>query len=237
MTFDHVSNASPARPRIILVEDDPELRDEILGPGLQDAGFYVTAAGSAAQLYQCLRGGQFDIVVLDVGLPDEDGFEVARHLRSISSVGIVLLTGRAADVDRLRGLGAGADIYLAKPIDVGVLAATLHNLARRVQSAPVSTVPWRLGTEGWHLFSPDGNRIELSGPERAILRRLFVNAGQPVLRSDLIAALTDDATGFDPHRLEMTMHRLRRKVAAASAVAFPLRAIRGKGYLLGLTHD
>lgn len=236
MSFDEVSKPSKTRPRIILVEDDVELRDEILGPGLQDAGFHVTAVGSAAQLYECLRGGPFDIVVLDVGLADGDGFEVARHLRTISSVGIALLTGRASDADRLRGLGTGADIYLAKPIDIDVLAATLHSLARRVQ-VPALSGTWRLGTGGWHLHSPDGKRIELSAPERAILRRLFVNAGAPVLRTDLIAALTDDADAFDPHRLEMTMHRLRRKVAVASNVIFPLRAIRGKGYLLGLTHD
>ena len=237
MSSDDVSKAPKTGPRIILVEDDAVLRDEILGPGLRDAGLDVTAVGSAAQLYECLRRGPFDIVVLDVGLPDVDGVEVLRHLRSISSVGVVLLTGRAGAADRLLGLRAGADTYLTKPIEIDVLAATLHSLARRLQSAPISVQTWRLGTGGWHLYSPDGKRIELSGPERAILGCLFVSAGAPVPRTDLIASLTDDADGFDPHRLEMTMHRLRRKVAAASTVAFPLRAVRGKGYLLGITHD
>ncbi len=237
MSSEDVSKAPKTRPRVILVEDDVELRDAILVPGLQDAGFHVTAVGSAAQLYEGLRGGRFDIVVLDLGLPDVDGVEVLHHLRSTSSVGIALLTGRASDADRLLGLNAGADIYLAKPIEIDLLAATLHSLARRLKSSPVPERTWRLGTGGWHLFSPDDRRIELSGPERAILRRLFVNAGAPVLRSDLIGVLTDDAEGFDPHRLEMTMHRLRRKVAEASAVAFPLRTIRGKGYLLALAHD
>ncbi len=237
MPFDDVHKAPPTRPRIVLVEDDSTLRDDILAPGLHEAGFDVATAGSAAHLYRCLRGGSFDIVVLDVRLPDGDGFEVARHLRSISSMGIVLLTGRASDGDRLLGLGAGADIYLVKPVEVDVLAATLRSLARRVQSTPVPKRVWRLGADGWHLHSPSGGSIELSTSERAILRRLFVHAGTPVLRADLIAALTDDADSFDPHRLEMTVHRLRAKVAAATDAAFPLRAIRGEGYLLALGHD
>lgn len=237
MALDDVNKPGASRPRVIVVEDDVEFRDEILAPGLQDAGFHVTTVGSAAQLHECLQRGAFDIVVLDLGLPDVDGVEVLRRLRSIPSMGVVVLTGRAGDADRLVGLRGGADVYLAKPIDIDVLAATLHSLARRVRSPPVRERAWRLGTGGWHLVSPDDKRVELSAPERAILRRLFVNAGAPVLRIDLIAALTDDAAGFDPHRLEMTMHRLRKKVAEASDVVFPLRTIRGKGYLLALAHD
>ncbi|MEO7062326.1 MAG: response regulator transcription factor [Dokdonella sp.] len=235
MSFDDERHALPARPRVVLVEDDAVLRDDILVPGLQEAGFKVTAAGSAAQLYECLRGGPFDIVVLDVGLPDGDGFEVARHVRSMSSVGIVLLTGRGSDVDRVQGLGAGADIYLAKPIEVDVLAATLRSLARRVQPAPTRT--WRIGTDGWHLYAPDGTSIELSGPERVALRLLFASAGTPVRRDELITALSDNATDFDPHRLEMMVHRLRGKTAAAVDTVFPLRTVRGKGYVLALGED
>lgn len=235
MSFDDERQTMPARPRVVLVEDDAELRDEILIPGLQEAGFKVTPASSVAHLYECLRGGPFDIVVLDVGLPDGDGFEVARHVRSMSSVGIVLLTGRGSDADRVLGLGAGADIYLAKPIEVDVLVATLRSLARRVQLTPART--WRIGTDGWHLYAPDGKGIELSGAERVLLRLLFASAGTPVRRDDLIAALSDDATDFDPHRLEMMVHRLRGKIAAAIDAVFPLRSVRGKGYVLALRED
>jgi two-component system, OmpR family, response regulator PhoP len=223
--------------RVALVEDDTELRDAILAPALTESGFDVAVFGNAAGLYRSLLHRSFDVVVLDVGLPDEDGFDVARYLRSLSSIGIVMLTGRATSPDRVRGLRHGADAYLTKPLDLDVLKATLHSLSRRLvveDTHRVAAGTWRLGDGDWNLLAPDDVCIDLTASERSILRTLFDAKGQPVPREALIGCLTADVYDFDPHRLEMLVHRLRRKVSVGSRHPLPLRAVRGKGYVLAV---
>lgn len=226
---------------IAVLEDDAELREAILLPGLRDFGFVVTGAGTAAELYRHMIRQRFDMVVLDIGLPDEDGLTVAGHLRELSDLGIVMLTGNRGKQDHLRALTQGADAYLSKPVDVDVLAATLHSLARRLkapagasaQNASVAQAAgqWHLDTDGWCLVAPNGTILALTAPERRLLHTLIDAAGQPVPREALIAALCKDVYDFDPHRLEMLVHRLRRKATDADAGVLPLLTSRGNGYL------
>jgi DNA-binding response OmpR family regulator len=223
---------------IALLEDDAELREQILLPGLRHLGFDVTAMASAAELYLQLPQTRFDILVLDVGLPDQDGFTVTRYLRTASSIGIVMLTGRGGAADRVHGLSMGADAYLAKPVNMDVLAATLHSLGRRLGSGPTATSHdeaqpgWRLHSNGWSLVAPGGGAVTLTVAERCLLGQLMAKAGEAVSRETLIAALTPDIYDFDPHRLETLIHRLRRKVSHATREALPLRALHGVGYVM-----
>jgi DNA-binding response OmpR family regulator len=225
--------------RIAVVEDDPELRaiilDELRHEGAQAFGF-----GSAEALYRHLLGTACEAVVLDVGLPGEDGYSVARYLRQIvPHAGIVMLTGRGANTDMARGLTQGADLYLVKPLDVELLVAALLNLRRRLQPVVPPTVAttrdWRLSDDGWTLFSPELRSLALTEAERGLLKALFAQRGAPVDRDTLIAAVTDAPWDFDPHRLEVLVHRLRARVTTAVAATLPLRAVRGQGYLLGET--
>lgn len=224
-------------PRVAVLEDDPQLREAILVPGLRDFGFDITGAGTAAELYRHMLRHPFDMVVLDIGLPDEDGLSVLRHLRELSDLGIVMLTGNHGREDRIRALSDGADAYLSKPADVEVLAATLHSLQRRLQghAAPRAVQagmgPWHLDTDGWCLVSPRGKVVALTVPERSVLRALIADAGNPVGREALIALLADDVYDFDPHRLDMLIHRLRRKIAEQTGEASPLVTARGAGYI------
>jgi two-component system, OmpR family, response regulator PhoP len=219
--------------RVAVVEDDADLRDGILVPGLNEHGFAAVGMASAAELYRRLVAEEFDIVVLDIGLPDESGFEVARHLRSTSAVGIVMLTARGELPDHLRGLADGADAYLAKPVTIDLLVATLRSLSRRMGLMPAEPVEraWRIHADGWRLLAPNGRIVELSEAERSLLRVLIKAAGRPVSRETLIAELAEDVHEFDPHRLEMMVHRLRRRVAEVTDATLPVRAVRGKGYL------
>jgi DNA-binding response OmpR family regulator len=223
---------------IALLEDDAELREQILLPGLRHLGFDVTAMASAAELYLQLPQTSFDILVLDVGLPDQDGFTVTRYLRGSSSIGIVMLTGRGGTADRVHGLSMGADAYLAKPVNMDVLAATLHSLGRRLGSNPAAIshekarLGWRLHSNGWSLVAPGGGVVTLTLAERCVLGQLMAKAGEAVSRETLIAALTPDIYDFDPHRLETLIHRLRRKVSSATREALPLRALHGVGYVM-----
>lgn len=220
---------------VLLVEDDPVLRDRILAPGLASYGFRVTSVGSAAAMHASWVVDSPDIVILDIGLPDGNGFDLAGKLQG-TAVGIVMLTGRTDVADKIRGLTNGADAYFAKPVLLPELAATLHSLLRRLQPAvPVTSAAsaeasWRLDAQDWCLLTPEGQSVALNHTERTLLRALLNAAGEPMGRDELIAALGGDGL-FDPHRLEMLVYRLRSKIASATGATLPLRAVRGAGYV------
>jgi DNA-binding response OmpR family regulator len=225
-----------ARPlRLALLDDDDLLRDRVLAPKLRQFGFEVTATGSAAELRAVVKAGAPDIFLLDLGLPDGDGFEVARSLRAaVPRAGIIILTGRSDNVDRVRGLFEGADAYLTKPVEIDVLVATLYSVARRLEPAtPMAPAGhWALSPDEWFLLSPSGGRVMLSKSERLLLDAMLHHANEVVSREALIAVLTDDVDAFDPHRLDSMVHRLRRKVLAALGEPLPLNAAHGTGYVL-----
>ncbi|TWI06343.1 DNA-binding response OmpR family regulator [Luteimonas cucumeris] len=221
--------------RIALLEDDAMLRERILLPGLANFGFAVVGTATAAALHDHLNTHAVDMVVLDVGLPDQDGFTVARNVRAAyPEIGIVMLTGRAATPDRVRGLSEGADAYLSKPVEIELLAATLHSLARRLRDTPAQVAPkrWQLDANGWCLVSPSGRTVALTKTERRVVDRLTMIPGQLVTRDELIAALTDNVYDFDAHRLDSLVYRLRRKVADSCGEVLPLNAVHGEGYVL-----
>ncbi len=228
--------ADGAEPCILVVEDDPGMRENILIPGLQDAGFIAIGAGSAAETYRKMLTNDFSLFVLDIGLPDEDGLTLAKHLRTLTDAGIVMLTGRGRKkAERIRGLEEGADAYVTKPVDIDVLVATLRSLLRRVPKnvkAEDALPAWRLDMANWNLASPAGRRVRLTYPERLVVSLLAESRGETVARDAIISRLTRDIHGFDPHRLEMLIHRLRRKVLSATNEALPLNAVRGVGYVL-----
>lgn len=226
--------------RIAVLEDDDALREDILLPALRDYGFEVTGAGSAGELYRHMLAHTFDIVVLDIGLPDEDGISVARHLRTVSpELGLAMLTASRERQDRIRALRESVDVFLCKPVDIDVLAATLHSLSRRLRApsapdnppSPPATSQWQLEAGGWRLVSPRERIVALTAPEHETLAILIARAGTPVPRERLIEALTNNVYDFDPHRLEMMIHRLRRKVKKQTGETLPLLTARGIGYV------
>lgn len=221
--------------RIALVEDDLVLRDRILVPGLRRAGFEVHPMMLAAELREHLATSPVDIAVLDVGLPDGDGFSLTRDCRAAyPAMGILMLTGRHEAADVVEGLSGGADAYLTKPVAVEVLIATLDSLGRRLGARPAlsQAQPWRLAGGDWTLRSPNGARIGLTASERRFLTVMFQQPEQTVSREVLIDAMTDESHDYDPHRLDSLVHRLRRKVAAATDERLPLNPVPGEGYML-----
>ncbi|QSX76854.1 response regulator transcription factor [Lysobacter arenosi] len=231
----------PTNPRpassVLLLEDDAELREDVLLPGLADYGFSVVGVDTAAALYDMLRNQGFDAVVLDVGLPDADGFSVAQAVRAmVPGIGIVMLTGQGNVADQVRGLNQGADAYLVKPAQVEVLAATLHSVLRRLRGSekPKLDPRWQIDTGQWCLVSPQGRSVPLTKTEQRLITRLAGTLGQLVTRDELVLAVADNVHEFDPHRIEMVIHRLRRKVLSRCGEALPLVAVHGQGYVL---HD
>lgn len=230
--------------RVAITEDDAMLLERILLPGLRDYGFKVDGFNDATGLYRSLLTQKFDVVILDIALPGEDGLSIAAHLRQIQpGLGLIMLTGTESRDNHLRAMLHGADAYLAKPVDIDIIAATLHSLSRRLDrprneacSTDTESVGdrWALVSDDWCLVPPSGRIIALTTPERSLLSLLNTNRGQAVEKERLIEALTDNASDFDPHRLEALVHRIRRKAATAAPESppLPLLSVRGKGYLL-----
>jgi len=213
---------------VLILEDDDLLRDRVLVPHLRQFGFQVEAIGRASELDARLHQPLPDIVIVDVGLPDLDGFEVARRLRAkAAEIGIVMLTARSEPHYQVRGLSEGADAFLAKPVDIDVLAATLYSLARRLHpAAPVSVDhSRRLGADGWCLLS-------LSQLESRLLAPLIESPNRVISREALIQAVTTNIHAYDPHRLDTLVHRIRKKVMRVLGTPFPLNAVPGQGYVL-----
>ncbi len=224
--------------RIWVVEDDPEWRGMVVDE-LEYHGAEVRGIDSVEALYRELAVDRCDILVLDVSLPGEDGLSATGHLRRMDGMGIVLVTGRSGTADMAHGLSVGADVYLPKPLELPVLVAALHSLHRRMsQSAPAlaaageTVAAWSLRSDGWDLQAPNGKVLTLTVAERGFLRELFAAHGEAVERERLIAAVTDQPWDFDPHRLEVLVHRLRTRVRNATGAMLPVRALRGVGYLL-----
>lgn len=234
---------------IAVVEDDPEYRDAILLPLLARSGFTPVGFGSALELYRSLLSERFDLVLLDVGLPDGSGVEIARHLRdTLPAVGIVILSGRMSPTDRMRGLEAGVDAYLGKPVAMQELVATLRNVAQRIRprgpgrdesaardqtaDGAVAGGGWRLGAQGWNIVAPGGSTVVLNLAERQVVTLLAATPGVPVPREALIGRLVENVHDFDPHRLEMLVYRLRQKCLHEAHTRLPLKTVRGVGYML-----
>lgn len=211
------------------------MREDVVMPGLRDYGFAVDGVGTAAQLYAALEGGSPDVVILDVGLPDADGFSVAQAIRALlPRIGVVMLTGHGAVTEQVHGLRQGADAYLVKPVQIELLAVCIHSLLRRlngrVESLP--TQRWHFDPEGWCLMSPQRRQVALTRAEQRIVSCLAASLGRLVTREQLVETMTDNVHDFDPHRIESLVHRLRRKVRDQTGERLPLTAVHGKGYVL-----
>ena len=219
--------------RVVLVEDDADLLDDIAF-ALRDEDLQVTACADGPALDRHLAGAGFDVVVLDIGLPGEDGLSIARRLRRTQpQLGIVMLTARTAASARVRGMEEGADAYLGKPVDLRELALVIRALARRlgVGEAPSARTLTLLVAEN-ALLTPAGLRVELTPSESLVLSRLSRASGRQATRRQIIEAFGAAYLDYDERRLEAIVSRLRRKLEAAGLAADTLRAVRGVGYVL-----
>ncbi len=217
--------------RILIVEDDPVLRDG-LSRSLRSHGYVVHSAGDGKLADDLLSAHSFDLVVLDLGLPELDGFEVLRRLRRRNcSSPVLILTGRDGLADRVAGLDLGADDYMLKPFDLVEFEARVRALVRRAQSATTARITLgalTLDTAARRAFDGD-NPLELSLREVSLLEALLLCAGRVLSKDQLTDRLygVDDAVG--PNAIEVFVYRLRRKIESTGVV---IRTIRGLGYLV-----
>lgn len=224
--------------RIVVLDGDTELRQEVLVPGLSHFGFHVEGVATARELYDCLKADAADIVVIDIGLPDADGVSVGQAIRCLlPHIGIIMLTGRTELSYQVRALNHAADACLIKPTQLDLLAANVASLTRRLKhKGAASARRWSFDSD-WSLISPGGKSAILSRTEQRVVRRLASQLGQLVTREQLVAELAENVHDYDPHRIESLIHRLRRKVAQQCGEPLPLTAVHGKGYVLTDEHQ
>jgi len=219
---------------ILVVDDDRRLR-ELLRKYLSDNGYLVATAADAAEARQRMAGLSFDLIVLDVMMPGEDGMQLTRSLRAEGSrVPILLLTARGEVDDRIRGLEAGADDYLSKPFEPRELLLRLGSILRRVpRDEPESGRELRLGEFVWDMARSELRRgdqpVHLTQAERDLLAVLAEAAGQGVARDDLAARTGNSANA---RTVDVQVTRLRKKIEDDPRLPRYLQTVRGMGYML-----
>ena len=226
---------------ILLVDDDQDIR-ELLDIYLTRAGFQVRTVGDGAGFREALDGAASDLLILDVMLPDEDGFSLCRWVRQhprFAQVPIIMLTASSDEADRVIGLELGADDYLGKPFSPRELLARIKALLRRVQFANgswgnevLAFEEWRLNTVTHRLFHTDGEEVILSGADFALLQ-LFLDNPQQILDRDTIGNATRGRDLMPLDRIvDMAVSRLRQRLRDTEKPPRLIRTIRGSGYQL-----
>ena len=221
--------------RVLVVEDDQDLLDDLVF-GLRHEGFETSGIPDGIAIEAQLASLSPDVLVLDVGLPGEDGFTIARKLGKTSpNLGIVMLTGRSTTTDRVVGLESGADIYLTKTAERRELVAAIRAVARRVAKMPKAEPPWTLDVAGMKLTAPDGIAVTLTGQELRLMQVFSRAYGGEATRRKLIEGLGHNYLDFDERRLETLVSRLRRKITEHCGDREVIRTLRAEGYLFTAT--
>lgn len=216
---------------ILLIEDDSVLADGLTHT-LNQCGYTVTGATSGAYAKHLLQAQDFDLVVLDLGLPDMDGLELLRRLRNRKlAVPIMILTARDDINDRIEGIRQGADDYMTKPFELRELEARLHALIRRCYggfSNNIEVGHLNLDT-GTHQVLAKGQLLALSAREAAVLEILMMQAGKVVSKDRIAQRLSAEGDALADNAIEVYIHRLRKRIEPYDVI---IRTIRGLGYLL-----
>ena len=222
---------------VLLVEDDDVLRRET-ADYLALQGYAVRQASNAADAREVLRSRPIDVVVLDVGLPGEDGLSLCRHISRVEGPAILMLSAMGEPLDRILGLELGADDYVVKPIPPRELLARVKALLRRRldggrggKAVAYGFAGFRLDLAARRLTAPNGVLLLLTPGEQAILVALIENARSVVPREDLLGIVGGEAAEAGGRRVDLHISRLRRKIEAQSDHEL-IKTYRGLGYML-----
>jgi DNA-binding response OmpR family regulator len=224
---------------IVVVDDEEDLRDPV-AEYLRNEGLHVSTADGGAALDAIMCERPVDIVVLDVNMPGEDGFSIARRLRARAAIGIIMLTAKRDTVDRVVGIELGADDYLTKPFELRELLARVRGLLRRLgaASSPIASLGREvrvgcclLNLDTRKLYQSDGAELPLTTMEFDLLEAFASHPNRVLSREQLLdLAHRRDGEPFD-RSIDMRIVRLRRKVEADPARPQTIKTVRGAGYV------
>ena len=206
----------PSRRKILIVDDDPELRDALTEQLSLYEEFEAVAVESGSHGVQAAKAGQIDLVIMDVGLPDIDGREAVRILRKNGfKAPIIMLTGHDADSDTILGFESGANDYVTKPFAFTVLLARIRAQLRQHEAsedAIFAIGPYTFQPSTKLLFNPKGNKVRLTEKETSVLRYLYRADQRPVSREALLEEVWGYNSGVTTHTVETHIYRLRQKI-------------------------
>jgi len=227
-----------SQPHVLVVDDDARIR-ELLQKFLARNGFLVTTARDARHARALLEGLEFDLIVLDVMMPGEDGVALTASLRDTMTTPILLLTARGEADDRIRGLEAGADDYLGKPFEPRELLLRIAAILRRVPKPVAKAAPPRslqLGEVRYDMNRGELWRgrdlIRLTATEAMLMRLFAARAHEPVTRQQLVEDLGGGIAEAQERAVDVQITRLRRKIETDPKAPRYLQTVRGAGYML-----
>ncbi|EEX08944.1 DNA-binding response regulator OmpR [Ruegeria lacuscaerulensis ITI-1157] len=223
---------------LLIVDDDERIRD-LLKKFLMRSGFLVTAARDAAHARRVLSGLDFDLIVMDVMMPGEDGVSLTRALRETHDTPILLLTARGETEHRIAGLEAGADDYLAKPFEPKELLLRINAILRRMPETTVQDTaakilhlgPIRYDIERGEMWQGE-TPVRLTATESQLMKIFSAQPGEPISRSKLVEDLGRDKGQAQERAVDVQITRLRRKIEQDPKQPRYLQTVRGAGYML-----
>ena len=225
-------------PHLLIVDDDERIRQLVL-TFLKRNGFLVTGARDAGHARRILGGLDFDLIVMDVMMPGEDGISLTRSLRESLNTPILLLTARGETEDRIAGLEAGADDYLPKPFEPKELLLRINAILRRMPEAQADELrpkslhlgAIRYDIERGELWHGD-ELVRLTATENQLMRIFAETPGEPVSRASLVEELGSDEAQPQERAVDVQITRLRRTIEADPKQPRYLQTVRGAGYML-----
>jgi two-component system torCAD operon response regulator TorR len=228
-----------AHSHILIVDDDP-VASTTLSAYLGKEGYQVSTARDGEGMRDLFAKGDVDLILLDIGLPDEDGFSLLREIRRQSEVGVIMVTGKSEDIDRIVALELGADDYVVKPFNMRELFARSKNLLRRTLAArtvrkdePVMRFAgWTLNTLRRTLTSPAQEDVRLTRIEFELLDTLARNSGRVLSRDSLIDRVSGRDRAPSDRTIDVMIGRLRRKIEVTPHDPRIIITVHGVGYVL-----
>ncbi|NOD32854.1 MULTISPECIES: response regulator [Ruegeria] len=223
---------------LLIVDDDERIRD-LLKKFLMRNGFLVTAARDAAHARRVLSGLDFDMIVMDVMMPGEDGVSLTRALRETHTTPILLLTAKGETEHRIAGLEAGADDYLAKPFEPKELLLRINAILRRMPETPAEETtakilnlgPIRYDIERGEMWQGE-DPVRLTATENQLMKIFSAQPGEPISRAKLVEDLGRDKGQAQERAVDVQITRLRRKIEQDPKQPRYLQTVRGAGYML-----
>ena len=226
------------QPHILVVDDDRRIRD-LTGRFLTEQGFNVVTANDAADARDKMKSLAFDLLVLDIMMPGENGLELTTSLRAESDVPILLLTARTETEDRITGFESGADDYLTKPFEPKELVLRIQSILKRTRPVAPVAAQRRVIKFGAFLFELDRRRLfrgeepeYLTEAETDLLAKLGEKAGDPVSREELSSSAAEGEDSSGSRQVDVLVTRLRKKLETDPRFPRYLQTVRGRGYLL-----
>jgi DNA-binding response OmpR family regulator len=219
--------------KILIIEDDLELRAN-LETILQAQDFYVSGVGSAKEFYGIVDSDKFDIVIVDIGLPDKNDFELVEYLCQETTSKIIIISARETVEDRVLGYGAGADIYFVKPVEGVELIAAINNMYTKIcaeQAQDNDTNRWVFDQSTWSLTAPNNKRAILTSKEGLFISTVMGKGGNVVSRKGVLSALGYNGNiKEDGNALDVLIVRVRKKCKEKCSMDLPITTHRNRGY-------